>query len=98
MRWTRLSALGLGFAWALIAVACGGSPVLSGLPRPNPAVVAGVAAAAATAMTVADPNFAARRTEQGKRAADEGDDHPRETVPLEVLDRADAASRAAPPR
>ena len=70
--------------------ACGGAPLLHGLPQPNPAVVAGIAAVTAGVATIANPSAAGRPTE--KDHADEGDrsDGKREQVPLEVLDRADA--------
>lgn len=78
---------------ALVA-ACGGEPVGSHVPRPNPAHVAGAAAAAATALTVADPDGAGKKPE----TADDGRE-PRavdvdESVPGDVLDRAEAGKTA----
>lgn len=78
--------LGLSCSMALVA-ACGGPPVGSHVPRPDPAHVAGVAAAAAAAITVADPDAARARPEQ----ADDREPRPvesTESVPGDVLDRA----------
>lgn len=56
--------------------------------------MAGIAAAAATAATIADPGAAARIKEAGKvKGSDDSAGH-RETVPLDVLDRLDADSDA----
>lgn len=49
--------------------ACGGPPALGGAPHPDPAIVAGVAAATAAAVTLADPHAADRRPE--KKEVDE---------------------------
>ncbi len=69
--------------------ACGGAPLLHGLPRPNTTAVAGIAAAVATAATVANPAAAGRLQEQGKTPEREHEDGQREMVPVEVLDRID---------
>jgi hypothetical protein len=90
MRW-----LGLTCAMTL-AAACGGEPVGSHVPRPNPAHVAGVAAAAATALTVADPDAARKNPEK----PDQPERRPvavDESVPADVLDRADAPPPADEP-
>lgn len=68
--------------------ACGGGPALQHAPRPDPTAVAGLAAAAAVAATLADPNL--NRTPE-KKAADKSD-RPKAshaTVPSDVLDRLD---------
>jgi hypothetical protein len=79
--------------WMLIVAglaACGGPPILSGLPRPDPKVVAGLAAAGAAAATVMDPNAAARIREAGKQGEPEPTTKGREVVPPDVLERLDA--------
>ncbi len=86
----------LRYAVVLATVcACGGPPVLSRLPQPNPAVVAGIAAAAAGAATIADPQGAARRQDE-KDAAKvrdmRGIPH-RESIPPDVFDRLDEAEQ-----
>lgn len=82
--------------------ACGGPPALQNAPRPNPAVVAGAAAAVAGAATLANPDAAARKQELKKDSdrepqAQKGGEH----VPADVLDRLDAAktqpAEPAPP-
>lgn len=89
-------------AIVLTGMACGGGPVLQNAPRPDPSVVAGVAAAAAAAVTLADPDAAARK---GERKGGEPERRPvggRTTVPADVLDRldhpaVDGGVDAAPP-
>lgn len=83
--------------------ACGG-PVLQNAPRPNPATVAGIAAATAAAITLAAPDATARNAENTQRSGQVDRDAPaghRETAPVEVLDRLDAQqptpAPAAPP-
>jgi hypothetical protein len=83
------------FAAVLLAVACSGPPLLHGAPRPNPAVAAGIATAAAAAATIADPQGAARLQEMGKPPQREPDEGPRETAPPDVLERLDRAPAAA---
>ena len=73
----------------LVLSACGGAPLLNAIPQPNKVAAAGIAAAAATAATIAFPNAAGMPKEQPR--PDQGQaDGKREQVPLEVLDRADA--------
>jgi hypothetical protein len=79
--------------------ACGG-PVLRNAPRPNSAVVAGAVAATAAAITLADPDAAARRVAAEKEINRPVGPDPRssgETAPADVLDRLDAAQRASHP-
>ncbi len=74
-------------ALALLA-GCGGSPLLANAPHPNNAAVAGVAAAAAAAMTLADPNGTTfKRETLTPDQQKEVDSHA--TVPTDVLDRLD---------
>lgn len=71
--------------------ACG-EPVLRNAPKPNPAAVAGVAAATAAAITLASPQTAAANQE--KKNQGEPNDRPvevKQTVPSDVLDRLDEA-------
>lgn len=90
-------------ATAALLGACGG-PVLANAPRPNPAVVAGVAAATAAAITLANPDAAARNASEveknGQVERGPASTGPRETAPADVLDRLDEASapRAEAPR
>jgi hypothetical protein len=83
----------------VIALAGGCSePILKNAPRPPASHVAGVAAAAATAVTLANPDAAADKSEEAQRA---GAPPPRtravhETIPADVLERLEHA-RAAPP-
>ncbi len=83
----------------VVALAAGCSePILKNAPRPPASHVAGVAAAAATVVTLADPDAAAHKAAQERRAgtppARTVDTH--ETVPADVLDRLDRARPAAP--
>ncbi|MEO6774523.1 MAG: hypothetical protein ABI467_16140 [Kofleriaceae bacterium] len=68
---------------------CGG-PALGGVPHPNNAAMAGGVAAAAAAITLADPHAADRkpeqRVEQDKRPIDV-----KEQVPASAFDRLDSA-------
>jgi hypothetical protein len=73
---------------ALLA-ACGG-PALQNVPKPDPAVVAGAAAAVAGAATLADPNGAAKRQEQKEPQKSLRPKKSGGTVPDDVLDRLDA--------
>jgi hypothetical protein len=79
-------------AIALVVVAgCGAAPnqpVLANAPRPNPAAVAGVAAGAAAAITLADPDAASRGPEK-KQDVPKKEIHVKENVPADVLDRMD---------
>lgn len=70
--------------------ACG-EPVLRNAPKPNPAAVAGVAAATAAAITLASPQTAAANQE--KKNQGEPNDRAievKQTVPSDVLDRVDS--------
>jgi hypothetical protein len=81
--------------WILIALCACGEPILRNAPKPDPGAVAGMAAAAATAATLADPQAAAKRQEDKDRP--EPNNHGvvvKETVPSDVLDRADNQARA----
>lgn len=78
---------------ALTMAGCGGpdKPALANAPRPDPAAVAGVAAAAAAAFTLASPDTAARRPESN------GDVEKKpitvkQHVTGDVLDRLDSGS------
>lgn len=86
-----------GWAWVIVVAAgalaaCGGSPVLSGLPRPNKTAAAGVALGAAAAATAIDPQGGQRIKEAGKPP--EGEKRPievKETIPADLLDKMDKA-------
>ena|ERR1043165_6801445 len=85
--------------WILIAVLAGcgaqpNQPVLANAPRPNPAAVAGVAAGAAAAITLASPP---RGPEKKKESTDMKGKTVKETVPAGVLDRADHQKEAGQP-
>jgi hypothetical protein len=85
--------------WILIAVLAGcgaqpNQPVLANAPRPNPAAVAGVAAGAAAAITLASPP---RGPEKKKESTDMKGKTVKETVPAGVLDRADQQKDAGQP-
>jgi hypothetical protein len=70
--------------------ACGGQPALANAPHPDPGTVAGIAAAAAAAATLADPNAASRKPE--KRVDDNKREvEVKENVPSAVFDRLDQA-------
>jgi hypothetical protein len=82
--------LGLGLA------ACGAAtnqPVLSGVPRVNPAGVAGVAAAAAAAITLASPGNAQQKPED-KINENTKPQKVDENVPADVFDRLDEQESA----
>jgi len=81
--------------WLLVAVLAGcgaqpNQPLLANAPRPNPAYIAGGAAAAAAAMTLADPDAASRRPESNKDV-EKAPIKVKENVPADVLDRLDQA-------
>lgn len=73
------------------AAACGGGPdpILRNVPQPNPAAVAGAAAALAGAATLADPAGAAKRQEENKEPPEKRPLRVKETVPSDVFDRAE---------
>lgn len=81
----------------LLALAACGGPVLQDAPHPNPAHVAAAAAGTAAAMTLADPDAAARKQEENKPEPDNRGQEVTETVPIDVLDRAEAARATADP-
>ena len=83
-------------ALVLALVACGGGTVLQNAPRPNPAAVAGVAAAAAALLTAADPNAATRKPEKKDQTPGQPVEV-KETVPPDVLDRLDHTGSAQQP-
>ena len=76
----------------VILAACGEPqhPALANAPHPDPAAVAGVAAGAAAAMTLADPNAATRG--KPEKSGPEKEKQPvevKEQVPAAVLDHLD---------
>jgi hypothetical protein len=80
----------------LALAACGGAPLLANAPHPNNGAIAGVAAAAAAAVTLASPGSVNQKPEQ------KVDENTRpqtvtESVPSAVFDRLDAQGSAAPP-
>jgi hypothetical protein len=78
--------------------ACGGAPIGANVPTPNKAAAAGVAAGAAAALTLADPNGAAKSAEAQKTDNKEG--RPQKsggTVPADVLDRLDEKQKPNDP-
>jgi hypothetical protein len=79
-------------AWLVVAIgACGGQPVGSKVPKADPTKMAIGAAAAASALTLANPDSAGRRAEQ------QGEEKPKkikktgEKVSAGALDRLDEA-------
>jgi hypothetical protein len=81
----------------LALAACGGAPLLANAPHPNNGAVAGVAAAAAAAVTLASPGSANQKPEQ-KIDENTRPQTVTESVPSAVFDRLDAqGSAAAPP-
>ncbi len=85
-------------AIALVVVGgCGAAPnqpVLANAPRPNPAAVAGVAAGAAAAITLADPDAATRGPEK-KQDVPKKEIQVKENVPADVLDRMDQSAASS---
>lgn len=82
----------------VMALAAGCSePILKNAPHPPASQVAGVAAAAATAVTLANPDAAAHKSEEAQRAAAPPPQTRavHESIPADVLDRLDHV-RAAP--
>jgi hypothetical protein len=81
--------------WTLALAGCGG-PVLQNAPAPDPAHVAAVAAGAAAALTLADPDGHARKMEKDRpgNEAREREKKTTERVPHDVLDRLDQAEAA----
>jgi len=93
------------FAATGAMTACGGPPALGGAPRPDPAIVAGVAAATAAAVTLADPHAADRRPEKKEVDENQHEVDVHENVSESALDRldesevhdSDATTGQAPP-
>jgi hypothetical protein len=81
--------------WTVALAGCGG-PVLQNAPRPDPAHVAAVAAGTAAALTLADPDGAARKKEKNRPQDEvrEREKKKTEHVPHDVLDRLDQADAA----
>lgn len=84
----------------VLVAACGASqtPLLAGVPHPNTAAVAGIAAATAAAVTLASPSRAQQKPED-KVNEDTPPQKVTEQVPSGVFDRLDAqkaAGSAAP--
>jgi hypothetical protein len=93
---SHVSALGGFFALALAA--CGGGPAMQNAPRPSSTVVAGAVAATAAAITLADPDGAARNVNSERelyRPIEPVKSTSGVTAPAAVLDRLDAAERQA---
>jgi hypothetical protein len=80
----------------LFLAGCGG-PALQNVPKPDPAVVAGAAAAVAGAATLANPDGAAARQEQKKPVKDKKPMKSGGTVPADVFDRLDAKKAGTAP-
>ena len=84
-------------AWlALLIIGCGAGcgaapnqPVLANVPHPNTGAAAGIAAGAAAAITLADPDAATRGPEKKKESTDMKGQKVKDNVPADVLDRAD---------
>lgn len=81
----------LGVSLVVVAGFCGcGGPALQNVPKPDPAIVAGIAAGVAGAATLADPQGAAKHQEQKKPTKDKRPVKAGPTVPSDVFDRLDA--------
>ncbi len=83
----------------VVSLGCGG-PILQNAPKPDPAVIAGAAAAIAGAATLADPAAAAKRQEENKPVGEKKPINVKATVPASALDHLDekqkTGSAAAP--
>lgn len=79
-------------ALVFIASGCGG-PALGGVPHPDNGVMAGGAAAAAAALTLADPHAADRKPEQRVEVEKKPVDV-KEEVPSSVFDKLDGSASA----
>lgn len=88
-------------AVVLTIAACGAEPkqpMLANAPHPDNAAVAGVAAGAAAAMTLADPNAATRgKPEKPKADEEKAPVEVKEQVPSDVFDRLDQKPGAPAP-
>jgi len=78
-----------------LVIGCG-PPVARNLPKPNTAAAAGIAAGAAAAITLADPNAQAKRVEANKVEDEQRPQQVKSTVPPDVFDRLDAQQRPQP--
>jgi hypothetical protein len=79
------------FALLLGLAACASRPLLEKVPRPNPAVAAGIAVGLAAAATLADPQGAARQKEAGRVEPQPRVSGARESIPDDVFDRLEQA-------
>jgi hypothetical protein len=70
----------------LVVAACGGQPLLANAPHPNNAAVAGIAAGAAAAITLASPGYSPVKPE---RKVPDQPIEVHEQVTPDVLDRLD---------
>jgi hypothetical protein len=70
----------------LVVAACGGQPLLANAPHPNNAAVAGIAAGAAAAITLASPGYSPVKPE--KKVPDQPIEVHEQVTP-DVLDRLD---------
>ena len=90
----RTITLLMSIAFGSAASGCGGGPALGGVPHPNNAAMAGGVAAAAAAITLADPHAADRRpeqrTEEEKRPVDV-----KEQVPASAFDHLDSGGNGS---
>lgn len=81
----------------MFGAACGSeTPMLGGVPHPNNAAMAGGVAAAAAALTLADPNGANAKAEAAKKP--EQEQRPvevKEQVPASALDHLDEAKQGS---
>ena len=78
----------------IATIAACGPPLARNVPQPNTAAVAGVAAGAAAAITLADPaGAAARQEEKNKDTKEKKPQKVKGTVPSDVLDRLDAKQK-----
>lgn len=83
-------------AWAaVLLIGCGGQPVGSKVPKADPTKVAIGAAAAATLLTLADPNLAGKPEGEGEDP-EKKVKKSKESVPSGVLDRLDADAKERP--
>ena len=89
-----------GLVVLALSIGCGArEPILANAPRPDPAVVAGAAAAVAGAATLADPKGAADRQAEKNVDTREAKGKPSgPSVPKDVLDRADAQQKQQAPK
>lgn len=84
-----MRAILLAIILTMPAAACN-KPIAANAPKPNPSTVAGVAGAAAAAMTLLDPDGAARQQEENKPTEEKREQASKGNVPADVLDRLDS--------